>query len=118
MTKQFTLVQLYGAVTGILSTTMDDIYDILNHVCDTDLMTHHLPIATDYLLLKNPEWVQQVKNCIQIVETTVSTVKIEQIIHIKNNMNNIYDIPQLKDEFDTSDFTNYMITNSLLLRKG
>lgn len=34
MTKQFTLLQLFPVVDGRLASTMDDVYDVLNHVCD------------------------------------------------------------------------------------
>ena len=61
MTKKFTLLQLFSLVDGRLSTSMEDVYDMLNHIIDDNLMTHHLPVAMNYLEEKNPKWFQQCK---------------------------------------------------------
>jgi hypothetical protein len=45
MTKQFNLLQLFSLVDGRLSTSMNDVYTMLNHICDADLMTHNLSKA-------------------------------------------------------------------------
>ena len=128
MTKKFSLKQLFAIVDGRMSTNMDDIYDILDHVCDTNLMTHHLPIAKDYLLLKNPKWVQQVKLLLEEIGKTIGSsiftphfvsrnVEFGRFMDAINNNNPIIEVPQLKDEIDTTDFKDYMINNSLLLNK-
>ncbi len=123
MTKQFTLLQLFFILDGRLSTSMDDVYDILNHICDTYLMTHHLPVAMSYLKEKKPTWFIELKGQLEDVISLLCPIKeknydqfIWLIDYLKNN-NSIHNIPQLKDEFDTSDFGMYMVDNSLLLRK-
>ena len=122
MTKKFNLLQLFSIVDGRLSTKMEDVYDMLNHICDTDLMTHHLPVAMDYLREKNPKWLKEVT---KRIETINRLKKIGNELPFKAlmsmieiNYNDEYDIPQLKDEFDTSDFANFMIDNSLLIKKA
>ena len=118
MTKQFTLLQLFSLVDGRLSTTMDDIYSMLNHICDTDLMTHHLPVAMDYIKEKNPKWLKEVDQRLTTIKARSVSNTFETIIgYIKDKANDVYDIPQLKDEFDTSDFGSFMINESLLLKK-
>ncbi len=124
MTKQFTLLQLFSLADGRLSTSIGDVYDMLNHICDSDLMTHHLPVAMNYLKLKNPKWFSEVKERLETIgglpleeNTTLKTDFKAFTDVIKKKYNDIYDIPQLKDEFDTSDFDKYMIDNSLLLKK-
>lgn len=116
MTKKFSLLQLFSLVDGRLSTEIGDVYEMLNHICDDDLMTHHLPVANDYLKEKNPNWFVDVKNEISGLKITRDTDFWTCISRLKS-YNNIYEIPQLKDEFDTSDFPKYMIDNSLLLKK-
>lgn len=115
MKKKFTLLQLFSLVDGRLSTKMDDVYDMLNHICDTDLFTHHLPVAMSYLKEKNPKWFQEVEQRLTVIKARLQSNTFETVIgYIKDNANDEYDIPQLKDEFNTSDFSKYMIDNSLL----
>lgn len=119
-TKQFTLLQLFSILDGRLSTEIGDVYEILNHVCDYHLMTHHLPIASNYLKIKNPKWYDTYKKQLDAEIETLCPIKerdMEQFVWIMNNMDlssTIVDVPQLKDEFDTSDFGEYMVNNSLL----
>lgn len=122
MKKQFTSEQLFSLVDGRLSTGIEDVYDMLNHVCDTSLMTHHLPVAFDYLKLKNPEWFKEVKKDLDVIgDRTLGSTKMrdkfEPFIKCVKENNKTYDIPQLKDEFDTSDFGEFMVKNSLLIKK-
>lgn len=118
-TKQFTLLQLFSIVDGRLSTTIDDVYLMLNHICNTDLMTHHLPVALDYIKEKNPKWFKEIDQRLTIIKSRCKSNTFETVIgYIKDNVNGKYDIPQLKDEFDTSDFSHYMFKNSLLLKIG
>lgn len=117
MTKQFTLLQLFSLVDGRLSTSMDDVYEMLNHICDSDLMTHHLPVAMKYVKEKNPKWFQDGQAYVQEMGITKETPFEVCLAKMKLD-NPTYDIPQLKDEFDTSDFGTYMVDNSLLLNLG
>jgi hypothetical protein len=116
MTKKFTLLQLFSLVDGRLSTKIEDVYDMLNHICDTQLMTHHLPVAMNYLKEKNPKWFQEISLDIEELRMIVDGNDFEKLmVLIKTEPNNKkIDIPQLKDEFDTSDFGKYMGDNSLL----
>lgn len=120
MTKTFSLLQLFSLVDGRLSTTMDDVYEMLNHICDNELMTHHLPTALNYIKLKNPKWFNEVEMEIEDVQNKLQTVvDFNKLVDgIKSMYNKNYEIPQLKDEFDTSDFVQYMIDNSLLNKIG
>jgi hypothetical protein len=96
---------------------MDDVYDMLNHICDTDLFTHHLPVAMNYLKEKNPKWFKECEKYISKMGITKDVPFGVCLAKIKVN-NPTYDIPQLKDEFDTSDFGKYMGDNSLLKTIG
>lgn len=118
MTKKFNLLQLFSLVDRRLSTTMDDVYSMLNHICDTDLMTHHLPVAMNYIKEKNPKWFKEIDQKLTTIKAKCQSNTFETVIgYIKDNANDVYDIPQLKDEFDTSDFETFMLENSLLLNK-
>lgn len=116
MTKQFTLKQLFSIVDGRLSTSISGVYDILNHITGEELMTHHLPVASNYLKSKSPNWYKKVQNDLLALNITRDRDFMEcmKIVDI-NNSN--YNIPQLKDEVDTSDFGEYIVENSLLLKK-
>lgn len=122
MTKQFSLLQLFNIVDGRLSTSMDDVYNILNHVCDTSLMTHHLPVAVDYLMETLPIWVLEIKGKLDDIIRLYCPIKeknkeqflwLMEYFKVEGN-NTTHNIPQLKDEFNTDGFTEYMIKNSLL----
>jgi len=123
MTKQFSLLQLFSLLDGRLSTDIGDVYEMLNHICDDSLMTHHLPIAGNYLKEKNPKWLSEVKEKLSTIqalcpikERTPDQFKwLMRYFQTKDNPT--YAVPQLKDEFDTSDFIDYMLDNSLLLKK-
>lgn len=118
MTKQFTLLQLFSITDGRLSTDMQDVYDMLNHICDENLSTHHLPVAMQYMNEKNPKWIEEVTLRINTIKAYCLSNTFETVIGaIKDKFNDTYDIPQLKDEFDTSDFGEYMIKNSLLIKR-
>jgi hypothetical protein len=51
MTRTFNLMQLFSMVDGRLSNSgMSSVTQVLEHVCNTQgLMTHHLPVAYEYL---------------------------------------------------------------------
>lgn len=117
MTKKFNLLQLFSLVDGRLSTTMDDVYSMLNHICDDEsLMTHHLPVAMNYIKEKNPTWFSIVKNTYDTLGCNKET-DFKECVKIIESNNETINIPQLKDEFDTSDFVTFMVDNSLLLKR-
>jgi len=121
MKKKFTTVQLFTIVDGRLSTTVAEAFEILNHVCDLSLMTSELPVVFDYIKMKNPKWFQEQKEKLKHIANSEFNVKNSEdvgfqvlINYIKKNCNEEVEIPQLKDEFDTSDFSKYMNEHSLL----
>lgn len=111
--KDFTIWQLYAVTHGILSTSMSDVYTILSHITDSDLFSHQLPPALHYVAEKNPAWFASAKAEIDayIREHGSDFQKLRAYFE---PMNRVVSIPQLKDEFDTSDFGAYIIENSLL----
>lgn len=123
MTKQFSLLQLSSILDNRLSTTIEDVFDMLNHICGTKLMIHQLPIAFNYLKSKNPYWYCDLKTKLETIIDTSCPVKernYEQFLWMMDYLeknNSTHEIPQLKDEFDTSDFGEYMVNNSLLLNR-
>lgn len=114
--KSFTKLQLLNITTGRLSTRMEDIYDILNHVTDSDLFTSQLPVALSYLKGKNPEWLAN--ELIELFEVYKAHPNYEEeffslMDYYQSTFSEPVMIPQLKDEFDTSDFEDYMSNNSI-----
>jgi len=116
MTKKFTLLQLFSIVDGRLSTSMDDVYKMLNHITNDNLHTHHLPVAMNYLKEKNPKWFHKLTNRFSAIKLMNHKGDFEMIMSHLKKSDETFDIPQLKDEFDTSDFGDYMIENSLLIK--
>jgi len=121
MKKKFTTVQLFSIVDGRLSTTIAEVFDILNHVCDESLTTSQLPPAFDYIKMKNPKWFQEQKEKLKHIANNEfhidepKSVGFQSFInYIKKNCNEDIEIPQLKDELDTSDFEQFMIDHSIL----
>ena len=51
---KITRLQLANITDGRFCTKMEDIYSILNYVTNSDLFTHHLPVAQRYLEEKIP----------------------------------------------------------------
>jgi hypothetical protein len=113
MTKQFTLKQLYSLVDGRLSTNMDDVYDMLNHICNDSLRTHEVPPAMKYLRMKNPKWMAGVEMALRNVGAG-RDVEFKEAMIVFEKHNPMYEIPQLQDEFNTSDYNDYMTKNSIL----
>lgn len=86
-------------------------------------MTHHLPVAKDYLEQKNPQWLKDAKKQLGAIEALcpIKERNINQFHwlmgYFQTKDNPTYDVPQLKDEVNTSDFENYMVNNNLLAKK-
>jgi len=116
MTKNFSLIQLFSIADGRLSTNIGDVYEMLNHVCNDDLMTHHLPVAKEYVESKKPKWLQEVKSLL-LLHGITKQMDFKEAMEIIKSDNKTFEVPQLKDEVDTSDYINYMMDNSLLLKK-
>ena len=114
MTKRFMLIQLFSIVDGRLSQTIDDVYDILNHVFNTDFMTHHLPVAYKYLKENKPEWFITIENDLKVLGIS-KELEFNKCLTILKANNIKYDIPQFK--FNQAEFGQYMAENSLLFKK-
>ena len=115
MTEKYTLLQLFSLVDGRLSTSIDDVYDMLNHITDMELMTHHLPVAMEYIRIKKPMQYLTVLSKLNALKTMAMTNDfITMIDLISEKYSEEYDISQLKDEVDVSDFEEFMINNSIL----
>lgn len=116
-TKKFTMLQLFSILDGRLSTNMDDVYEMLNHITGEDLMTHHLPVAMSYIKEVNPEWFKTLENKLLFIKAQVQSNTFETLIGaIKDKYNEEYQIPQLTAE-EMKNFGAYMVDNSLLLKK-
>jgi hypothetical protein len=96
MTKQFTLLQLFNIVDGRISTSIDDVYDILNHVSNDDLPTIGLTVVQDRLLANKPDWFIKAERQINAIKAGLCSNTFETVVGaIKDKYNDIYDIPQL-----------------------
>jgi len=118
-TKSFTLVQLFSIVDGRLSTSMDDVYDILNHITGDNLMTHHLPVAMKFVseILK-PSWFYDARKDIDAAIAQIGTSEFKPLIdHLERN-NKDYLVTCAKDDTEPHHFEkffhDYMMENSLL----
>lgn len=81
-------------------------------------MTHDLPVAHTYLEQKNPKWYQQVTEVLNKMKDDLGTDDFEVLMqHIQAGNNPSFEIPQLKDEMDTSGFCDFMIDNNLFAKK-
>jgi|ERR1051325_1267011 predicted GH43/DUF377 family glycosyl hydrolase len=116
--KTFTLLQLFSIVDGRLSTTMDDVYDILNTAFDTQFMTHHLPTAMDYLKLHKPDWFLKAEFKLFEIRSEIGTDEFTVLIDeiCRNYTKTEYEVDKLPDEV-LKGFGSYLLENSLLLKK-
>lgn len=115
MTKQFSFKQLFSVVDGRMSTNIDDIYDILNHVTGESLMTHHLPVALDYLKSKTPLWLQDCTKRLDAMKSEHGNDFLTLMGVIDNLALPDIDVPQIADEHSADDFGSFMVDNSILL---
>lgn len=98
MTKSFTFLQLFSLTDGRVSTEMDDIYKMLNHITGQSLTTVALPIAYDQLEKANPHWFAELKTKLEEIKKEAGTDDFPTLITlITEKYNDSYDIPQLTD---------------------
>ena len=114
--KKFTIVQLFSLVDGRLSTKMDDVYEMLNHIIGDSLMTHHLPVAMNYVkdVLK-PDWFYYVDNKIKEAINIIGTDNFQPLIEYLQLYNEDVEVGSINKEMNV-EFGSYMINNSLLLK--
>ena len=113
---KITRLQLANITDGRFCTEMEDIYSILNYVTDSDLFTHHLPVAKSYLEEKNPDWFEKEKQFLRDLFNVQNTKDIEFGEFFKKVSENNDEIEIFPIE-DLSDFGDYMVKNSLLLNR-
>lgn len=94
-TKKFTLLQLFNVVDGRLSTNIDDVYDILNHVFNTSVWTHEIPAYMDRLKAARPLWFVVIESELDTLKRVYKDDFNTLMKVIKEEMNVEFDIPQL-----------------------
>ena len=94
-TKKFTLLQLFKVVDGRLSTNIDDVYDILNHVFNTSVWTHEIPAYMDRLKAARPLWFVVIESELDTLKRVYKDDFNTLMKVIKEEMNVEFDIPQL-----------------------
>lgn len=99
MTKQFTTLQLFSLTDGRLGPGgMDDVYDMLGHICgDKSITTIGLTHVYDALKQKNPEWFQQEVKRLNHIKSVVGDDYELLIAAIRNVFNETVDVPQFND---------------------
>lgn len=94
-TKKFTLLQLFNVVDGRLSTNIDDVYDILNHVFNTSVWTHQIPAYMNKLKAARPLWFVVIESELDSLKRVYKDDFKTLMKVIKEEMNVEFDIPQL-----------------------
>lgn len=96
-TKQFTTMQLFSIADNNcrLSTSIEDVYLMLNHIFDTSLYTRELPRAVDKLREINPDWYEVIR---QKVSRLTFGLSFEDAIKVIEQNNETHTIPQLSKE--------------------
>jgi len=103
MKKVFTTLQLFSLVDGRLSTNMDDVYNMLNHIFDDNFTTLALPMAMRKLKEINPEWFKEQKQILQTIKSVEDTDEFEAlIVAIKFKYNKDVEVPQLDAKYKYS----------------
>ena len=98
-TQKFTLLQLFSIVDSKnrLSTNIEDVYAMLNHIFDTSFFTHQLPAAMDRLREISPDWFVALKNEVDTI-CVMHEDDFDKIIEaIKRDYDLEFDIPQLTE---------------------
>lgn len=118
--KKFTLLQLFSIVDGRLSANIGDVYEMLNQYTGQSLMTHHLPVAMDYLKSKSPDWFMKAQVDIDTFKSLVpkndsKVSDFNELMKLIEAYTETYDILPI-DESEQVEFGGYMVKNSLLLR--
>ncbi len=116
MTKKFTTLQLFSLVDGRMSTNIDDIYDMLNHIFGDSFMTHQLPVIFDYLKRLNPQWFADLKKDLANIKAQYGN-DFDTLITVITQNNAIHDIPTLTDP-EKAGLGEFFSENSLLSGKS
>jgi hypothetical protein len=117
--KKFTVWQLFSIVDGRMSTSVDDIYDILDTASGTSLMTHNLPTAADYFRKTKPEWYKKAETSIGNLKTSLGDTwndwsTVENYFKNADSRANYEIEVQTIPESEKAQFRAFMLSNSLI----
>lgn len=80
MKKTFTLGQVLNVTTGILMTSIDDVYNILDHMTSDNLFTHQLSRAADECEPWLFRWFPELKNIeVNVLEKAIENKNKEDV---------------------------------------
>ena len=116
--KQFTVWQLFSVIDGRLATKMEDVYGILDTASGQGLMTHHLPVASDYFKTTRPEWFVKAEKHINAVKIATGSNDFETLRnYFSQAALPLITVEEMPDS-EKQEFAQYMVGNSLLLKIG
>ena len=111
--KKYSFKQLFSLVDGRLSTSMDDVYDMLNFITGEDLMTHHLPVAMAFIKSNQQKWYKEVQKDIDALPVDLVNDDFNTVMCSFPNKK--YEVQSFTDEEkEELGFESFMINNSLL----
>jgi hypothetical protein len=76
------LKKAFSILDGRLSTEIGDVYEMLNYIFDTSLMTHQLPKAMDILIKTNPKWFKESVQSLNDIKRNNNTDNFEQLMKL------------------------------------
>ncbi len=110
--KKFKASVVLSLLTGRLYCDIGEIYEIQNHMTGQSLMTHHIPVARQYLI----------ENHLDAFPKEIADYGVKWI-HTENFMNDVMDFDSKYGKVDVpanvvdkEKFGKYMIDNSLLIK--
>lgn len=116
---KFTLLQLFSIVDNRnrLSTSMDDVYSILNTATGDDLFTHHLPVAMRYIKEVQPDWYIKASQQLLDIKEKIGDDFQNLVSYIsKVHPTDCYEVTEMTID-QKKGFGGYMLNNSLLLKR-
>ena len=105
---KFSLKQLFSIVDGRLSTSIDDVYAILDCASGSSLMTHHLPTARKFFVNERPGWYVEAEEKINSLKGRIG----DDFNRLMDEMDDV-DI-EVTEYPDQEKFGEYMVENSPL----
>lgn len=99
-----TLKKAFSILDGRLSTSMQDVYEMLNYIFDQNFMTHQLPTAIDRLREINPDWFQGMVSVLNDVKKTNGTDDFNELMQIIDKSFPTYEFTLGKIKSDFSFF--------------
>ena len=90
----FTLKQMFSIVDGRLSTSMDDVYTILNIAADENLTTIALPIIMDRVSEIKPKWYTDALTDLEVIKDKIGD-DFETLMKHLDTVQNTYEVKAL-----------------------